>query len=165
MARGEASRTGRCTITTCASRCASTVRSSPRAFSNLPCRAWTWRRRWRAPWGWRRLPPRTDACWARRSGNDAAIDDDAVRHRFAQSGAGGERHFRLRGGVRKAGGSQRAGRLRGEGRSEEHTSELQSLRHLVCRLLLEKKKRKNEHTRTSADTTTHMSLPHDGPNP
>src|ERR1039458_10852676 len=29
-------------------------------------------------------------------------------------------------------------------RSEEHTSELQSLRHLVCRLLLEKK---NQHTR------------------
>src|ERR1035441_7743455 len=28
-------------------------------------------------------------------------------------------------------------------RSEEHTSELQSLRHLVCRLLLEKKKIKN----------------------
>src|SRR5262245_64842092 len=27
-----------------------------------------------------------------------------------------------------------------EDRSEEHTSELQSLRHLVCRLLLEKKK-------------------------
>src|SRR5471030_3442215 len=26
--------------------------------------------------------------------------------------------------------------------SEEHTSELQSLRHLVCRLLLEKKKKK-----------------------
>src|SRR5262245_64103589 len=30
-------------------------------------------------------------------------------------------------------------------RSEEHTSELQSLRHLVCRLLLEKKK-KYQHT-------------------
>src|SRR5262245_64334647 len=29
-------------------------------------------------------------------------------------------------------------------RSEEHTSELQSLRHLVCRLLLEKKKRQND---------------------
>src|SRR5947199_9873284 len=28
-------------------------------------------------------------------------------------------------------------------RSEEHTSELQSLRHLVCRLLLEKKKNNN----------------------
>src|SRR5947199_5902637 len=28
-----------------------------------------------------------------------------------------------------------------KGRSEEHTSELQSLRHLVCRLLLEKKKK------------------------
>src|SRR5205814_9655386 len=31
-------------------------------------------------------------------------------------------------------------------RSEEHTSELQSLRHLVCRLLLEKKKRERRHT-------------------
>src|SRR5947208_4077687 len=29
-------------------------------------------------------------------------------------------------------------------RSEEHTSELQSPDHLVCRLLLEKKKKKNE---------------------
>src|SRR5262245_66677965 len=29
---------------------------------------------------------------------------------------------------------------RSSSRSEEHTSELQSLRHLVCRLLLEKKK-------------------------
>src|SRR5258705_4980360 len=29
-------------------------------------------------------------------------------------------------------------------RSEEHTSELQSLRHLVCRLLLEKKKKKRK---------------------
>src|SRR5258705_9708582 len=36
---------------------------------------------------------------------------------------------------RRADGS----RARAE-RSEEHTSELQSLRHLVCRLLLEKKK-------------------------
>src|SRR5690554_7638766 len=31
----------------------------------------------------------------------------------------------------------------GCGRSEEHTSELQSRPHLVCRLLLEKKKQKN----------------------
>src|SRR5262245_64552140 len=31
------------------------------------------------------------------------------------------------------------------GRSEEHTSELQSLRHLVCRLLLEKKKESADH--------------------
>src|SRR5205814_4790724 len=29
-------------------------------------------------------------------------------------------------------------------RSEEHTSELQSLRHLVCRLLLEKKKKRSQ---------------------
>src|SRR5258705_4484023 len=32
-----------------------------------------------------------------------------------------------------------------ETRSEEHTSELQSLRHLVCRLLLEKKKISQSH--------------------
>src|ERR1035441_10005050 len=31
-------------------------------------------------------------------------------------------------------------------RSEEHTSELQSLRHLVCRLLLDKQIRSEEHT-------------------
>src|SRR2546425_5302713 len=31
------------------------------------------------------------------------------------------------------------------GRSEEHTSELQSLAYLVCRLLLEKKKKKITH--------------------
>src|SRR5471030_3541797 len=33
-------------------------------------------------------------------------------------------------------------------RSEEHTSELQSLRHLVCRLLLEKKKKNEKQTFT-----------------
>src|SRR5438046_4238563 len=31
-------------------------------------------------------------------------------------------------------------------RSEEHTSELQSLTNLVCRLLLEKKKKKKKHS-------------------
>src|SRR3712207_8378989 len=34
-------------------------------------------------------------------------------------------------------------------RSEEHTSELQSRQYLVCRLLLEKKKKKNITTRSS----------------
>src|SRR2546422_1604595 len=38
-----------------------------------------------------------------------------------------------------------------EGRSEEHTSELQSRLHLVCRLLLEKKKN-HMNTRTAHDT-------------
>src|SRR5438045_8254248 len=38
------------------------------------------------------------------------------------------------------GRSSRLMATRGRPRSEEHTSELQSLRHLVCRLLLEKKK-------------------------
>src|SRR5690348_18045825 len=46
------------------------------------------------------------------------------------------RRARARGGCRGARGCSRAPR----GRSEEHTSELQSPVHLVCRLLLEKKK-------------------------
>src|SRR2546422_4069524 len=36
--------------------------------------------------------------------------------------------------------------IRGHDRSEEHTSELQSRLHLVCRLLLEKKKKKHYNT-------------------
>src|SRR2546425_5887747 len=36
-------------------------------------------------------------------------------------------------------------RIRGDLRSEEHTSELQSLAYLVCRLLLEKKKGRGDH--------------------
>src|SRR5205814_7939184 len=62
-----------------------------------------------------------------------------------------------------------------ENRSEEHTSELQSLRHLVCRLLLEKKKTKiSQHqeattknkpplqtpTTTISSCTTHNELPY-----
>src|SRR5258708_36181878 len=39
-------------------------------------------------------------------------------------------------------GSGRRARRAGRRRSEEHTSELQSPDHLVCRLLLEKKKKK-----------------------
>src|SRR3712207_7059470 len=44
-------------------------------------------------------------------------------------------------GVRRAGEAQDEGEERErQGRSEEHTSELQSRQYLVCRLLLEKKK-------------------------
>src|SRR2546422_5544772 len=39
-------------------------------------------------------------------------------------------------------------------RSEEHTSELQSRLHLVCRLLLEKKKKKNTYTNQKQDHVT-----------
>src|SRR5437899_6036091 len=40
-------------------------------------------------------------------------------------------------------------------RSEEHTSELQSLRHLVCRLLLEKKKKRSKETIPNPQHTAH----------
>src|SRR5262245_62442803 len=45
---------------------------------------------------------------------------------------------------------------RGSARSEEHTSELQSLRHLVCRLLLEKKKKKTNQNLRKNKTNRRM---------
>src|SRR2546425_3538147 len=47
-------------------------------------------------------------------------------------------------------------KLGGPERSEEHTSELQSLAYLVCRLLLEKKKKKH-HSRRVAGCTHKLS--------
>src|SRR5205814_10158654 len=44
--------------------------------------------------------------------------------------------------------AEAASGLAGEWRSEEHTSELQSLRHLVCRLLLEKKNKNKKSNST-----------------
>src|SRR5947209_9195466 len=46
-------------------------------------------------------------------------------------------------------------------RSEEHTSELQSRQYLVCRLLLEKKKKKkhkNLHITSTQLTTPHLQM-------
>src|SRR5205814_10213729 len=67
-----------------------------------------------------------------------------VRRRPRSAGAGRD------GG---AGGGPPSGHDRYAGRSEEHTSELQSLRHLVCRLLLEKKKQGKQ---TSRIRSTHI---------
>src|SRR5437899_5552101 len=47
-----------------------------------------------------------------------------------------------------------------QARSEEHTSELQSLRHLVCRLLLEKKK-KEERTKNRQIVQTEPQIESD----
>src|SRR5258705_1362249 len=59
---------------------------------------------------------------------------------FAQEAVRGHRDGQL--GVQHLDGNVREIRYASQlnHRSEEHTSELQSLRHLVCRLLLEKKK-------------------------
>src|SRR5262245_65100398 len=43
-------------------------------------------------------------------------------------------------------------------RSEEHTSELQSLRHLVCRLLLEKKKHRKDDDSERAVQSSHSRI-------
>src|SRR5258705_4598006 len=73
-----------------------------------------------------------------------AIDTDGRRHQLIETGFIGPSRLlslpeRLR--LIHAGLSDLIARLDPDVRSEEHTSELQSLRHLVCRLLLEKKTR------------------------
>src|SRR5258705_7454276 len=47
--------------------------------------------------------------------------------------------------------------IRTRARSEEHTSELQSLRHLVCRLLLEKKKKSRSYTTIAKITHAYIT--------
>src|SRR5438093_4057980 len=66
------------------------------------------------------------------------------RSRRARADRGWHRRVQARGGCRARACTRR--------RSEEHTSELQSLTNLVCRLLLEKKK-KNGRTKISTSFT------------
>src|SRR2546425_7266269 len=60
-------------------------------------------------------------------------------------------------GTRRCVSSGPAARHADKGRSEEHTSELQSLAYLVCRLLLEKKK--NTTTKLATHSTSTSTLP------
>src|SRR5258708_11491532 len=65
------------------------------------------------------------------------------------------RQFQRRLGADEIGKCQREQKRSHQLRSEEHTSELQSPDHLVCRLLLEKKKKKKMESNTAeADTAT-----------
>src|SRR5258705_10191167 len=73
---------------------------------------------------------------------------DGVRtgHVFTGKGRANTRSQHEGGEVREVVGRKREGvdKRHCDCRSEEHTSELQSLRHLVCRLLLEKKKKQSK---------------------
>src|SRR5438132_8708999 len=64
---------------------------------------------------------------------------EAIPRPHRGAGVDGERH--------RGGGGGRGRRGTGAGRSEEHTSELQSHSDLVCRLLLEKKKKHSRQRR------------------
>src|SRR5689334_23956746 len=76
----------------------------------------------------RRVAPGTVVA-ARADGDDAVRAWRLQGHGAARAGAGGVRRARV---------------PRSSSRSEEHTSELQSQFHLVCRLLLEKKKKQHD---------------------
>src|SRR5207302_9430070 len=70
-------------------------------------------------------------------GNEAAVRTEG--HFFFLAGRGGEARHRV--GVEGVPVNVVADVQQGALRSEEHTSELQSRENLVCRLLLEKKKK------------------------
>src|SRR5689334_23995484 len=59
--------------------------------------------------------------------------------------------------ARHLGNGDRRRHLAAAARSEEHTSELQSQFHLVCRLLLEKKKKNKNNKPSNIKITTHQS--------
>src|SRR3712207_7822899 len=76
----------------------------------------------------------------RRRGQGRADRRDRAGQRRARGAARPAAAHRRRGaGRRRRGGPGRLTR-----RSEEHTSEIQSRQNIVCRLLLEKKKKKNK---------------------
>src|SRR5687768_18083541 len=80
---------------------------------------------WEKPWRWRTATaqvPSGDGSGKRRSASRVSLRASPVA------------------GVHR----KRSGWRKPSGRSEEHTSELQSRLHLVCRLLLEKKKKENK---------------------
>src|SRR2546429_5967486 len=102
-----------------------------------------------------RRPPYVNDCAIRIS--QAKVETPVIRGKIASSGSGesslsiytNSRAKSVTAAARAAKGNCQPVSLAApihqhNGRSEEHTSELQSRLHLVCRLLLEKK---NQHTR------------------
>src|SRR5688572_33416682 len=79
-----------------------------------------------------------------RSGGDRGVDvRGAGRGAADLRGGAGRSEPGRRGRYGEPGGGGGPDRRPGDRRSEEHTSELQSQSNLVCRLLLEKKKKTN----------------------
>src|SRR5436305_7270338 len=83
----------------------------------------------RSPWSPAAMPA-TCVAW-----NDAVGSKGVVAYFHVGEGGGNVRHYTLR--------------------SEEHTSELQSRPHLVCRLLLEKKKKLQPDLESNKKTQPH----------
>src|SRR3712207_6997574 len=82
---------------------------------------------------------------AGRSRRASVVGDDLDRARGRGPGpvsSGGRRPHGGAARVRRRGRAVCSRGIAAPGRSEEHTSELQSRQYLVCRLLLEKKKKK-----------------------
>src|SRR5258706_686031 len=97
-----------------------------------------------------RRPPRSTLFPYTTLFRSAEHDDGTVVHRMMESGT------RQHKSIDQCDGEAKVHRHTGRWicRSEEHTSELQSLTNLVCRLLLEKKKQQR--------TNAYLKAGHDG---
>src|SRR5690606_39681002 len=88
----------------------------------------------------------TGITWVHHSGGSCPVPVTAhsVANPAIAAGSPGQQTTVTRDPARSSGNvsARSTRRVRGEERSEEHTSELQSRENLVCRLLLEKKKQK-----------------------
>src|SRR5207302_1130403 len=87
---------------------------------------------------WPTLGGRETCCWSASQRSSFA--------RVALRGTEPLRKFRRPFGLMEIAAAARRNDIRAVSRSEEHTSELQSRENLVCRLLLEKKKKENTST-------------------
>src|SRR2546422_8398562 len=92
----------------------------------------TWQREWLPP----QPPTSSSPCGATPRRFAGLLRRAAAIHRVGWTACHRRELYRARGAPRPASHPRRRQR-----RSEEHTSELQSRLHLVCRLLLEKKKK------------------------
>src|SRR5690348_17447542 len=91
------------------------------------------------------LFPYTTLFRSERRGQHREMIGEGIRAGVARS----QQHRQRLGGIGAPGPQRMESVAHLEGRSEEHTSELQSPVHLVCRLLLEKKKKQNNPTATT----------------
>src|SRR5690625_6045320 len=124
----------------------------PRAFRARALRSWSLtKKRWQKPRGRRASPSRQGGCSSTCMGRSTT---PLTRTWFKLCSAP------CKPVITPYGGTTPVWSISAPWRSEEHTSELQSRGHLVCRLLLEKKKKQtNPHVHCN-EQFVHIKTPH-----
>src|SRR5438093_4906207 len=102
--------------------------------------------------------PHADRCGCARRSNGARASRNWRYVTAARTACRRLDGNRLMGNGHRRSRTQSACTSPGSTRSEEHTSELQSLTNLVCRLLLEKKKQKERNTAHQSRTSKQSDI-------